>query len=97
VLRLPAGPAHNLALDQLRIQTAEGSVPISNFATRVATPTTGTLTRLRWCADRDRSGRYPRGRAVTDHLCDQITKMLDDVMPQDGLTSRHPLEAGGRG
>jgi multidrug efflux pump len=46
VLRLPADQRTIAALDQLRIQTAEGSVPISNFVTRVAAPTTGTLTRL---------------------------------------------------
>jgi multidrug efflux pump len=46
VLRLPADLRTISALDQLRIQTAEGSVPISNFVTRSAAPTTGTLTRL---------------------------------------------------
>jgi multidrug efflux pump len=46
VLRLPVDQRTISALDQLRIQTAEGSVPISNFVTRSAAPTTGTLTRL---------------------------------------------------
>ncbi|NHB76074.1 efflux RND transporter permease subunit [Rhodobacter calidifons] len=46
VLRLPADQRTISALDQLRIQTAAGSVPISNFVTRTAAPTTGTLTRL---------------------------------------------------
>jgi multidrug efflux pump len=46
VLRLPEDQRTIAALDQLRIQTAEGSVPISNFVTRTAAPTTGTLTRL---------------------------------------------------
>ena len=46
VLRLPVELRTIAALDQLRIQTADGSVPISNFVTRVAAPTTGTLTRL---------------------------------------------------
>jgi multidrug efflux pump len=46
VLRLPEDQRTIAALDQLRIQTAEGSVPISNFVTRSAAPTTGTLTRL---------------------------------------------------
>jgi multidrug efflux pump len=46
VLRLPEDQRTISALDQLRIQTAEGSVPISNFVTRKAAPTTGTLTRL---------------------------------------------------
>ncbi len=46
VLRLPSDQRTISALDQLRIQTAAGSVPISNFVTRLAAPTTGTLTRL---------------------------------------------------
>ena len=46
VLRLPADQRTIAALDQLRIQTSDGSVPISNFVTRVSAPTTGTLTRL---------------------------------------------------
>ena len=46
VLRLPADQRTIAALDQLRIQTAEGSVPITNFVTRVSAPTTGTVTRL---------------------------------------------------
>ncbi len=46
VLRLPEDQRTIAALDQLRIQTAEGSVPISNFVTRSAAPTTGILTRL---------------------------------------------------
>ncbi len=46
VLRLPVELRTIAALDQLRIQTADGSVPISNFVTRTAAPTTGTLTRL---------------------------------------------------
>jgi len=46
VLRLPEDQRTIAALDQLRIQTADGSVPISNFVTRSAAPTTGTLTRL---------------------------------------------------
>ena len=46
VLRLPPDQRTIAALDQLRIQTEMGSVPISNFVTRKAAPTTGTLTRL---------------------------------------------------
>jgi multidrug efflux pump len=46
VLRLPEDQRTIVALDHLRIQTPQGSVPISNFVTRVAAPTTGQLTRL---------------------------------------------------
>lgn len=46
VLRLPPDQRTISAIDQLRIETANGPVPISNFVTRVAVPTTGTLSRL---------------------------------------------------
>ncbi|MDE3027488.1 MAG: efflux RND transporter permease subunit [Paracoccaceae bacterium] len=45
-LRLPPRDRTISELDQLRVPTANGSVPISNFVTRVAAPTTGTLTRI---------------------------------------------------
>ena len=46
VLRLPEDQRTISALDQLRIETAKGPVPISNFVTRIAVPTSGTLTRI---------------------------------------------------
>lgn len=46
VLRLPPDQRTIMSLDQLRIQTAQGSVPISNFVKRVAAPTTGQLDRI---------------------------------------------------
>ncbi|MFA9231663.1 MAG: efflux RND transporter permease subunit [Microgenomates group bacterium] len=46
VLRLPQDQRTITAMDSLRIQTPQGSVPISNFVKRVAVPTTGTLTRI---------------------------------------------------
>ena len=46
VLRLPPDQRTISHLDQLRVETAEGPVPIANFVTRVAAPTTGTLTRI---------------------------------------------------
>jgi len=45
-LRLPEERRTLSTLDDLRIETAQGSVPISNFVTRVAAPSVGTLTRL---------------------------------------------------
>ena len=45
-LRLPEDRRTLAALDQLRVETAQGSVPISNFVTRVAEPTTGILNRI---------------------------------------------------
>ncbi len=46
VLRMPPELRTISALDQLQIETGAGPVPISNFVTRVAAPTTGTLTRI---------------------------------------------------
>lgn len=85
VLRLPPDQRTISTLDQLRIETEEGPVPISNFATRVATPTTGTLTRI----DGARTVTVQAGirEGVQSQIIrDQVTKMLDDVFEQDGLT-----------
>jgi multidrug efflux pump len=46
VLRLPPDQRTISALDQLRVETPDGPVPIANFVTRVAAPTTGNLTRI---------------------------------------------------
>ncbi|PHP66057.1 MFS transporter [Zhengella mangrovi] len=45
-LRLPEDRRTLATLDQLRIQTAQGAVPISNFVTRKAAHRTGTLNRI---------------------------------------------------
>ena len=46
VLRLPEEQRTISALDQLRIETPGGSVPLSSIVTRSAAPTTGNLTRI---------------------------------------------------
>ena len=46
VLRLPKDDRTISELDQLRIETNAGPVPIANFVTRQAAPTVGTLTRI---------------------------------------------------
>ena len=46
MLRLPRDQRTISELDQLRIGTSAGPVPISNFVTREAAPTVGTLTRI---------------------------------------------------
>ena len=46
VLRLPPAQRNIAALDQLRIETTDGPVPISNFVTREPVATVGTLTRI---------------------------------------------------
>ncbi len=45
-LRLPREDRTLSMLDELRVATADGSVPISNFVKRVAAPSTGTLIRI---------------------------------------------------
>src|SRR5690606_19182808 len=45
-LRLPEDRRTLATLDQLRIETAQGSVPISNFVTRKPEPRVGTLNRI---------------------------------------------------
>ena len=45
-LRLPEDRRTLSTLDQLRVETAQGSVPISNFVERVAEPRVGTLSRI---------------------------------------------------
>jgi multidrug efflux pump len=45
-LRLPPDQRTISALDQLRIETANGTIPISNLVTREPAPTVGTLTRI---------------------------------------------------
>jgi multidrug efflux pump len=76
VLRLPVELRTIAALDQLRIETADGSVPISNFVTRVAAPTTGTLSRL----DGARTVTVQAGireGVQADKIYEQITTALD--------------------
>ncbi|HEY5820039.1 MAG TPA: efflux RND transporter permease subunit [Mesorhizobium sp.] len=45
-LRLPEDRRTLAALDQLRVETTQGSVPISNFVTRKPEPTVGVLNRI---------------------------------------------------
>src|SRR5690606_16607824 len=45
-LRLPEDRRTLSTLDQLRVETAQGSVPISNFVSRVAEQRTGILSRI---------------------------------------------------
>lgn len=78
VLRLPPDQRTISALDQLRIQTAEGSVPISNFVTRTAAPTTGTLTRL----DGSRTVTVQAGireGVQPDRIYAQVTAALEEA------------------
>lgn len=85
VLRLPPDLRTMSTLDQLRIETEDGPVPISNFVTRVATPTTGTLSRI----DGARTVTIQAGirEGVQAQIVrDRVTALLDSVFDKEGLT-----------
>ena len=86
VLRLPADQRTISALDQLRIETSQGSVPISNFVTRVAAPTSGTLTRI----DGSRTVTIQAGireGVQAQPVRDAVTAMLNETFAANGLTA----------
>lgn len=85
VLRLPPDLRTMSTLDQLRIETESGPVPISNFVTRIATPTTGTLSRI----DGARTVTIQAGirEGVQAQIVrDRVTALLDSVFETEGLT-----------
>jgi multidrug efflux pump len=85
VLRLPEDQRTISALDQLRIQTDLGSVPISNFVTRVAAPTSGTLTRI----DASRTVTIQAGireGVQAQPVRDAVTVMMNKIFAEQGLT-----------
>jgi multidrug efflux pump len=86
VLRLPPDQRTISALDQLRIETDLGSVPISNFVTRVAAPTSGILTRI----DGSRTVTIQAGireGVQAQPVRDAVTAMLNDTFAAQGLTA----------
>ncbi|MFN0116270.1 MAG: efflux RND transporter permease subunit [Paracoccaceae bacterium] len=83
VARLPEDQRTIAALDRLRVETAEGPVPISNFVTREAVQTTGTLTRI----NGERTVTVQAGiteGVQTDPIRQQVVEMLDGM----GLADR---------
>ena len=85
VLRLPQDQRTISALDQLRIETSQGSVPISNFVTRVAAPTSGNLIRI----DTSRTVTIQAGireGVQAQPVRDAVTAMLDNIFATQGLT-----------
>lgn len=85
VLRLPKDQRTISALDQLRIATEFGPVPISNFVTRVAAPTTGTLSRI----DGARTVTVQAGireSVQAQDVRDKVTAMLDETFKSEGFT-----------
>lgn len=87
VLRLPPNQRTIAALDQLRIEGEDGSVPISNFVTRVAVPTIGTLTRI----DGARSITVQAGIAAgvqEQPVRDAVAKMVEAEFSAKDLTGK---------
>ncbi len=86
VLRLPEDQRTISALDQLRIETDLGSVPISNFVTRTAAPTSGTLTRI----DGSRTVTIQAGireGVQAQPVRDAVTAMMDKTFADQGLAA----------
>lgn len=83
LLRLPPEQRTISSLDQLRIETAQGPVPMSNFVTRVAVPTTGTLKRI----DAVRTVTVEAG--IDEGLQSaQVRAKVTDMMSKLGLEDR---------
>ncbi|OYU41364.1 MAG: MFS transporter [Pseudorhodobacter sp. PARRP1] len=85
VLRLPPDQRTISALDQLRIETEDGPVPISNFVTRSAAPTTGTLTRLGGARTITVQAGIAAAEGVQPDLVRQeVQAMLEKTFAEDG-------------
>ena len=87
VLRLPQDQRTISALDQLRIETELGPVPISNFVTRVAVPTTGTLTRIDSARTITVQAGIREGVQAQD-VRDKVAAMLTDTFISEGLSDQ---------
>ncbi len=87
VLRLPPDQRTISALDQLRIETEDGPVPISNFVTRSAAPTVGTLTRIN--AARTVTVQAGIRAGVQEQpVRDAVAAMLDETFAAEGLNEK---------
>ena len=87
VLRLPAEQRTISMLDQLRIETEGGPVPISNFVTRVAAPTTGVLTRINGSRTVTVQAGIREG-VQAQPVRDAVTAMLTKTFASEGLTAK---------
>lgn len=87
VLRLPPDHRNIAALDQLRIETPDGPVPISNFVTRQPAATVGTLTRT----DGARSITIQAGIAAgvqEQPVRDAVSALVEAEFRSQGLSSQ---------
>ncbi|NEY90161.1 efflux RND transporter permease subunit [Tabrizicola oligotrophica] len=86
VLRLPPEQRNIAALDQLRIETEDGPVPISNFVSRQPAPTVGTLTRI----DGARAITIQAGIAAgvqEQPVRDAVAKLVEAAFRDKGLAN----------
>jgi len=86
VLRLPSAQRNIAALDQLRIETPDGPVPISNFVTRQPAATVGTLTRI----DAARTITIQAGIAAgvqEQPVRDAVAKLVETEFRDKGLAN----------
>jgi multidrug efflux pump len=87
LLRLPPDQRNIAALDQLRIETPDGPVPISNFVTREPAATIGTLTRI----DGARSITIQAGIAAgvqEQPVRDAVAALVEAEFAAKGLTAQ---------
>ncbi|KAF0174859.1 MAG: acriflavin resistance protein [Rhodobacteraceae bacterium] len=89
VLRLPPEQRTISALDQLRIETPDGPVPISNFVTRSAAPTTGILTRLNGARTITVQAGIGLGEGVQpDKVRADVEAMVERAFADDGYRAQ---------
>ena len=89
VLRLPSEQRTISALDQLRIETPDGPVPISNFVTRRAAPTTGILTRLNGARTITVQAGIGLGEGVQpDKVRADVEAMVKQAFADDGYAAQ---------
>lgn len=87
VLRLPPDQRTLAELDQLRIETPNGPVPISNFVTRSAAPTVGNLIRIGGARTITIQAGIKAG-VQEDAVRKQVQDMVDGVFKEQDLTAK---------
>ena len=87
VLRLPPEQRTIAELDQLRIETPNGPVPISNFVTRTAAPTVGNLIRINGARTITIQAGIKAG-VQEDEVRKKVQAMVDGVFAEQSLTQK---------
>jgi multidrug efflux pump len=87
VLRLPPDQRTLAELDQLRIETPNGPVPVSNFVTRSAAPTVGNLIRIGGARTITIQAGIKAG-VQEDAVRKQVQDMVDAVFKEQDLNNK---------